>query len=180
MASSPSYDPNMIESPTASRRSSTHADACPGSSSPLLNRATQGLYAPGSTFKAITAAAALDYGIYTPKSSFYDPGTAPSTARRSTNALDQNGPEQFGNVDLVQAYVHSINAVFCKHRMKLGAKHILDEAKKFGFYSKPPIETPAERGRPRAASTTSRRARCTTRRASSTRAAWRSGRSTCS
>ena len=56
---------------------------------------------------------------------------------------DQNGPEQFGNVDLVQAYQHSINAVFCNIGKKLGARRILDKAKEFGFYSKPPLELPA-------------------------------------
>ena len=55
------------------------------------------------------------------------------------NALDQNGPEQFGNVDLTEAYIHSINAVFCDLGIKLGAKAILDKAKQFGFYSTPPL-----------------------------------------
>ena len=72
------------------------------------------------------------------------------------NALDQNGPEQFGNVDLIQAFIHSINAVFCDLGIKLGAKAILDKAKEFGFYSVAADRTPAERGRARAARTTSR------------------------
>jgi len=42
----------------------------------------------------------------------------------------------------VQAFIHSINAVFCELGIKLGPKRILDEAKRFGFYSKPPIELP--------------------------------------
>jgi peptidoglycan glycosyltransferase len=142
MASTPSYDPNKIESPNGFASILHSPNACPGSSSALLNRATQGLYAPGSTFKTVTAAAALDSGIYTPKSTFYDPGYCTEYGKRVYNALDQNGPEQFGNVDLVQAYIHSINAVFCELGIKLGPKRILDEAKKFGFYSKPPIELP--------------------------------------
>jgi penicillin-binding protein A len=142
MASSPGYDPNKIES-AAGYASIIHSpNACPGSSSALYNRATQGLYAPGSTFKTITAAAALDSGRYTPDSQFFDPGYCTEYGVHVHNALDQNGPEQFGNVDLVQAFIHSINAVFCDLGIKLGAKAILDQARDFGFYSRPPIELP--------------------------------------
>jgi len=142
MASTPSYDPNKIESPNGYASILKSPNACPGSSSAPYNRATQGLYAPGSTFKTITAATALDSKIYTPKSTFFDPGYCTEYGKQVKNALDQNGPESFGNVDLVQAFIHSINAVFCELGIKLGPKRILDEAKKFGFYSKPPIELP--------------------------------------
>ena len=47
-------------------------------------------------------------------------------------------------MNFVEAYQHSINAVFCDIGKKLGAKRILDEAKKFGFYSVPPLETPGD------------------------------------
>ena len=43
----------------------------------------------------------------------------------------------------MQAFEHSINAVFCNVGKTLGAKRVLDEAKQFGFYSKPPIELPS-------------------------------------
>jgi peptidoglycan glycosyltransferase len=142
MTSTPGYDPNKIESPNGFASILHSPNACPGSSSALLNRATQGLYAPGSTFKTVTAAAALDSGIYTPKSTFYDPGYCTEYGKPVYNANDQNGHERFGNVDLVQAFIHSINAVFCELGIKLAPKRILDEAKKFGFYSKPPIELP--------------------------------------
>jgi penicillin-binding protein A len=142
MASTPGYDPNKIESPNGFAGILHSPNACPGSSSALLNRATQGLYAPGSTFKTVTTAAALDSGIYTPDSSFVDPGYCEEYGKKIYNALDQAGPETFGRVNLVQAYQHSINAVYCELGIKLGAKRILDEAKKFGFYSQPPIELP--------------------------------------
>ena len=74
MASSPRYDPNKIESPNGFASILHSPNACPGSSSALLNRATQGLYAPGSTFKTVTAAAALDSGDLHAESTFYDPG----------------------------------------------------------------------------------------------------------
>ena len=45
---------------------------------------------------------------------------------------------------LLEAYEHSINAVFCNIGKKIGAGLILDKAKDFGFYSKPPIELPSD------------------------------------
>jgi peptidoglycan glycosyltransferase len=144
MASSPSYDPNKIESPNGYASIIHSPSACPGSTSALLNRATSGLYAPGSTFKVVTAAAALDTGTYTPESKFYDPGYCEEYGQKVYNAgnPDQNGPEQYGNVNLVTAFEHSINAVFCNIGKALGAKRVLDQAKNFGLYSKPPIELP--------------------------------------
>jgi peptidoglycan glycosyltransferase len=142
MASSPTYNPNKIESPNGFASILRAPSACPGSSSALLNRATQGLYPPGSTFKTVTAAAALDSGLYTPDSKFYDPGYCIEYGKRVSNAGDPEAPERFGNVNFVQAYQHSINAVFCDLGIKLGPKRILDQAKTFGFYSKPPIELP--------------------------------------
>jgi peptidoglycan glycosyltransferase len=144
MASSPGYDPNKIES-NAGYASILHSpSACPGSSSALLNRATQGLYPPGSTFKTVTAAAALDSGAFIPTSPFYDPGYCTEYGRRISNAGNPEAPEAFGHVDFVQAYQHSINAVFCDIGMRLGAKALIDKAKEFGFYSTPPIELPSD------------------------------------
>jgi penicillin-binding protein A len=143
MASSPGYDPNQVESPNGFSKILHTPGACPGSSSPLLNRATQGLYPPGSTFKTVTAAAALDSGVYTPDSKFYDPGYCTEYGQRVSNAGDPEAPERFGNVNFVQAYQHSINAVFCDMGKKLGAGKVLDKAKDFGFYANPPLELPS-------------------------------------
>jgi peptidoglycan glycosyltransferase len=144
MASAPTYDPNLIEKPSGyAKIQATHAPCSPAA--PLLNRATQGLYPPGSTFKTVTAAAALDDGVFTPTSNFYDPGYCTEYGKRVSNALDQSGgAESFGNINLFDAYVHSVNAVYCMIGQKLGAGRILDETKKFGFYSVPPLETPSD------------------------------------
>jgi peptidoglycan glycosyltransferase len=144
MASSPGYNPNKIESASGFASILKSPAACTGSASPLYNRATQGLYPPGSTFKTVTASAALDDGVYTPDSQFNDPGYCTEYGQRISNALnpDQTA-ESYGNVNLVQAYQHSINAVFCNIGQKLGATRIVDKAKDFGLYSKPPIELPS-------------------------------------
>ena len=144
MASAPTYDPNLIEKPSGyAKIQATQAPCSPAA--PLLNRATQGLYPPGSTFKTVTAAAALDDGVFTPSSIFHDPGYCTEYGKQISNALDQSGgAETFGNISLFDAYVHSVNAVYCMIGQKLGAGRILDEAKKFGFYSVPPLETPSD------------------------------------
>jgi penicillin-binding protein A len=116
-----------------------------GGSSALLNRTTDGLFTPGSTFKMVTAAAALDSGAFTPTSGFDDPGYCEEYGKRVYNAgnPDQNGPESYGHVTLAQGFEHSINSVFCNVGKHIGGKTILDYAKRFGFYSTPPLETPA-------------------------------------
>ena len=69
MATNPTYNPNLIEKRFGlATRTSLPCGA------PLVNRATVGKYPPGSTFKMVTAAAALDTGRFTPDSPFYDPG----------------------------------------------------------------------------------------------------------
>ena len=145
MASSPGYDSNLIEQPDGyAKVQATKSPCAPEPAAPLLNRATQGLFPPGSTFKTITAAAALDDHVYTPDSTFQDPGYCTEYGKQVKNALDQNGPEAYGTVNFVEAFQHSINAVFCNIGQKLGAKRVLAEAKKFGFYSTPPLETPSD------------------------------------
>ena len=145
MASTPGFNPNLVEQPAGYAKISATKSPCPPEpAAPLLNRATQGLFPPGSIFKTITAAAALDDGVYKPDSTFDDPGYCTEYGKQVKNALDQSGPEAFGIVNLVEAYQHSINAVFCNIGQKLGAKRILDEARKFGFYSVPPLEMPSD------------------------------------
>jgi penicillin-binding protein A len=100
---------------------------------------------PGSTFKVITAAAALESKKFTPESSFYDPGYC-IVYGKPVNNFDTSRP--FGTVDLVNALAYSVNSVFCNIGKELGAKRILETAKRFGFYEDPPLETPADEREP--------------------------------
>jgi peptidoglycan glycosyltransferase len=138
MASSPGFDPNLVEE-SFDRIESITADCEPAA--PLLNRASAGLYVPGSTFKVVTASAALESKKYTPDSTFYDPGYCTVYGKRVNN-FDTTSP--FGTIDLTNALAYSVNSVFCNIGKKLGAKAILDTAKRFGFYEKPPLETPTD------------------------------------
>ncbi|HEY3543633.1 MAG TPA: penicillin-binding protein 2 [Gaiellaceae bacterium] len=144
MASSPTYDPNLIESAGGYAKVLHIQGACHGSSA-LYNRATQGLFTPGSTFKIVTAAAALDTGAFTPSSGFTDPGYCEEYGQKVYNSgnPDQGGHEVFGHLNLATGFQHSVNSVFCNIGKQIGAKTIIDYAKKFGFYRSPPIETPA-------------------------------------
>ncbi|MDQ3065611.1 MAG: penicillin-binding protein 2 [Actinomycetota bacterium] len=142
MASSPTYDPNLVEERfdeiTSTRADCKRPDA-------LLNRGTAGLYAPGSTFKVVTAAAAIDSGRYTPESSFVDPGYCEVYGKRVNN-YDTTSP--FGRVDLKTALKFSVNSVFCNIGKELGATFLVDYMKRFGFYSIPPLETPTNERSP--------------------------------
>jgi penicillin-binding protein A len=149
MASSPTYDPNLFSQAGGYAKILKIRGAC-GDASALVNNATAGLYTPGSTFKMVTAAAALDTGAFKPTSTFYDPGYCVDYGKKVFNSgnPDQTGPETFGNVTLAQGFEHSINSVFCNVGEKLGAKTVLDYARRFGFYSTPPLETPASERAP--------------------------------
>jgi peptidoglycan glycosyltransferase len=136
MASSPSYDPNLVENRFGQIGKIT-ANCRPAA--PLVNRATQGLYPPGSTFKVVTLSAALESNRFSPDSTFFDPGYCTVYGKRVNN-FDTSSP--FGNLTLATALQHSVNSVFCNIGKALGAKRILEQARKFGFYERPPLETP--------------------------------------
>jgi peptidoglycan glycosyltransferase len=144
MVSSPSFDPNLVES-SYQRISRITADCRPAS--PLLNRATAGLFVPGSSFKVITASAALESKKFTPDSTFYDPGYCIDYGKQVHNFADQSGPEVFGTITLANGLIHSVNSVYCNIGLALGARRILETAKRFGFYERPPLETPADERR---------------------------------
>ena len=145
MASSPTYNANLVNQQKGWTKIARIKGTC-GDASALQNNATLGLYPPGSTFKMVTAAAALDSGAYTPSSPFNDPGYCIEYGQHVSNAgnPDQSGPEAFGNVSLAQGFEHSINSVFCNVGMHIGGLKILAYAKRFGFYSRPPLETPPD------------------------------------
>ena len=145
MASRPTYDPNLVERDFA--RINNISAAC-RPAAPLLNRATDGLYTPGSTFKVVTASAALDSGRFTPQSRFFDPGYCIEYGQKVRNAGNPEAPETFGSVDLATGLEHSINSVFCNIGKALGAAEILGYAKRYGFYEDPPLETPGNERSP--------------------------------
>ncbi|MGB3682253.1 MAG: penicillin-binding protein 2 [Rubrobacteraceae bacterium] len=121
LASYPSYDPNNIDE----RFEEIQNDP----NQPLLNRATQGLYAPGSTFKVITAAAALEDGVE-PTREFFDSGTYELPGYTVNNYRNRD----YGEVTFTQSLVFSINAIFAKIGVEiLGPQRLSDMAQAFGY-----------------------------------------------
>jgi peptidoglycan glycosyltransferase len=138
MVSSPTYNPNQVESRGGwAAIQNRRADCRPAAA--LVNRAADGLYAPGSTFKVVTMAAALESGRWNLGSTFYDPGYCEEYGQRVQN-YDTSRP--FGTVNFLQSLQYSINSVFCNVGKQLGGLRILAEAKQMGFYSRPPLELP--------------------------------------
>jgi len=144
-ASRPTFDPNLVEG-NFEAINNIRASCSP--SAPLLNRATDGLFVPGSIFKVVTSAAALDSGRYTIDSRFVDRGYCIEYGKQVKNYGDMSGPEVFGPVDFLQALEHSINAVFCEIGKTIGAGRVLGTSKQFGFYADPPLETPGNERAP--------------------------------
>jgi peptidoglycan glycosyltransferase len=141
LAQTPSYDPNQIADNFQQAQRAPGAECRPAA--PLLVRSTDGLYVPGSTFKIVTASAALESGRFRLDSTFQDPGYCIEYGKRVFNYSDQGTPSGYGTVSLLQAIQNSINSVFCNIGKEIGAQAILSMAKRFGFYEKPPLETPA-------------------------------------
>ncbi|MCQ4083231.1 penicillin-binding protein 2 [Streptomyces sp. RB6PN25] len=138
LASTPSYDPSTIAGNGKNDQAnwqSLNAD----SNQPMLNRALRETYPPGSTFKVVTAAAALDNGLY---SSIDQPTDSPLpyTLPGTTTQLNNEGNIPCKNATLRVALQYSCNTVYGHIGAQLGAAKMLEEAKKFGFDQ--PIYTP--------------------------------------
>ena len=103
-----------------------------------FNRATQGRFPPGSTMKAVTAAAALDSGRYEPGSQV----SGENGKVISGTPLNNFGSEDFGMIDLTTALTNSVNTVWAEVAEKLGKETMADYMRKFGFYEDPPMDYP--------------------------------------
>ena len=106
--------------------------------------ALQNGYPPGSTFKLVTTTAALNSRKYTPQSEIN--GHGPITV--SGAPLQNDAGEEYGDVSLTEALTNSINVVYAKVGLSLGASVMQDYMKRFGFYSVPPLDYPAREMRP--------------------------------
>lgn len=134
MASVPQFDANEL-------RESRSLDALDNGSA--LNRATLGQYPPGSTFKVVTAVAAIDSGRYT-KDTRVD-GDSPKTI--SGTRLANSGDQDFGTIPLTSALTNSVNTVWAEVGEKVGRGVLQRYMERFGFYKKVPIDLPRdERG----------------------------------
>ncbi len=132
MASQPGYDPNSINRPGESERLNGDEDA------PLVNRPTQSVYAPGSTMKVVTAAAALDSGEFDPDTVL----NADSPKEISGIDLANSGGASFGDIDMTAALTNSVNTYWAQVGEQLGTETMVQYMERFGFYTVPELDYP--------------------------------------
>ncbi len=139
MASSPAYDPNLLRTGAGAARLARQEQTQPPVAS-QVNRAVQFGYAPGSTFKIVTATAAIDTGEYTPESTVSGRNNAPI----SGVPLQNDDDESFGEITLTQALAHSVNTVWAQVAEHLGKGTMARYMDRFGFDRPPQLDYPAE------------------------------------
>ncbi len=128
MASSPSYDPEKF---VKGIEKQIWNEIINNEQFPLLNRATQGTYAPGSVYKMVPALAALEEGLIDPETTFYCPGHY-KIGKKRFRCWKRGG---HGHVDLVEAITQSCDVYFYNIGEKLGIEKLAHYSKIFGFGS---------------------------------------------
>ncbi|MGV9242324.1 peptidoglycan D,D-transpeptidase FtsI family protein [Streptomyces sp. NPDC003710] len=136
LASYPSYDPSSFagNSTTVDSKAWTKLQKKNDPSDPMLNRALRETYPPGSTFKVVTAAAALQNGLYDSADQNTD-SPLPYTLPNTRTELKNEGNIPCKNATMRVALQFSCNTVFGKIGADLGKDKMLEQAKKFGFDS---------------------------------------------
>ena len=137
--SKPSFDPNwFIEGISIDNWGDLRDDP----DKPLLNRASQGSYPPGSTFKPFMALSALHLGFRAPSATIYDPGyfTIPGSTHKFRD-VHKNG---LGSVDMSRAIMQSSDTYFYKLAYEMGIDRVNKVMPYFGFGNKSGIDLPSE------------------------------------
>ena len=137
LVSLPSYNPNWFSKGISSKRFN---QLISDRRSPLLNRTISGAYPPGSTFKIVTTAAALQEGVITPNSWFYCPGVF-YVEGLPFHCFVRTG---HGTLDLVDCIAESCDVAYYSMGCKLGLKRLQTYANKFGVGERSGIELPGE------------------------------------
>jgi peptidoglycan glycosyltransferase len=135
MVSTPSFDPDKLPSLRAYEKLSTDTQG-----RPLINRVTQFGYAPGSTFKVVTATAAIDTGAFTPQSTL----SGRDDLLVSGVPLGNDNHESLGQISLTEALAKSVNTVWAQVAEKLGKRTLARYMSRFGFDRKPELDYPTD------------------------------------
>jgi cell division protein FtsW (lipid II flippase)/cell division protein FtsI/penicillin-binding protein 2 len=125
MSSSPTYDPNSLDTAWDTLAAAPQA--------PFLNRATQGLYSPGSLFRTLLLAAALEQGVVSQDSSFSPDACAYEPSRK-------------GALDIYEVYAFGCDGVFATLSARLDGAELLALGRRLGFAAAPALEIPTEAG----------------------------------
>jgi peptidoglycan glycosyltransferase len=146
MASNPSYDPSLLSAHNTAAVQAARKRLLAAPNNPLLDRAIAEVYPPGSTFKVVTAAAALSSGKYTPDTVIPAPTvlSLPQTSRKLRN-FGGEVCSGSGTMTLRDALRISCNTAFAALGLKIGDDVLRRQAERFGFG-----RTPLELDRPAA------------------------------
>ena len=139
LVSSPSFDPNLFNGGISFDDWESLSN---DPRHPMENRAISGQYPPGSTYKVILAAAALEEGLITPETTFYCNGTF-ELGDRVFRCWQEKG---HGNVNLHRAIVESCDVYFYNLGKMLGVDRIAAYAQAFGLGAPLGIDLPREKG----------------------------------
>ena len=149
LASTPSYDPQTLASHDSTKVADNFSTLAKSSANPMLNRAIGEHYPPGSTFKLVVAAAALNSGKYKPDTSIQ--AGASYTLPGTTTALGNTSPAASGangRLSLSDALAYSSNTAFARLGVTLGDDPIADMARKLGYGSSVTIDGTTDMGVP--------------------------------
>jgi len=139
LVSRPEFDPNEFSVGLSLQR---WKELSEGGTNPLLDRAIQGVYPPGSTFKVVSMLAALRHGVAEPTTRL-----APCSGRyffggRSFGCWKHDG---HGSLDFIGALQHSCDVYFYQLGPRLGLPRLEETAREFGFGGRTGIDLPQEK-----------------------------------
>ncbi len=132
MVSQPPYDPNTIPE--------QFSELSQDPAAPLVNRTVQSQYPPGSTFKLVTATAALDSGNIDLETLI----DAPASLTIQGQPLANSGGSAFGEIGVTTALTNSVNTFFAKLGRRVGEDTLYEYMDRFGFNSRPDIDLPSD------------------------------------
>lgn len=146
-----SFNPNVEDWGAENKRIIDYYNAATKNpDNPLILRATQGLYPPGSTFKTVTSGAAIDTGTAGPQSVFTDTNGRVQVAAGGyfhTDCSTCRPPTRGPTFTLVEGFKWSLNVVYAELSVKLGANRMVEYGQRFGFGTRYDIGLPVEASR---------------------------------
>ncbi len=143
LASAPIFDPNQLFTTGEADRDAAQAywdELLKDPATPLVSRATLGLFTPGSTFKTVTAAIGLQRGDITPDQIYIDDGSIEIDGRV---LVENNRPDDSRSEwTVAEGLAWSLNVVFAQIGLDIGADGLWGGAEAMGFESEVPFDLP--------------------------------------